>query len=107
MEGGVMQRTIRTMDDVLGMLDRLFVSGASGAAGASGVSGGAGALGAAEWWDGFYADRDRAVPFFAAKPDENLMSAVPADGAVPAALSRTLSGAVSRWPSACCLGVRI
>jgi SAM-dependent methyltransferase len=67
-----MRRTIRTMDDVLGMLDRLFVSGAFGAAG---VSGAAGASGAAEWWDGFYADRDRAVPFFVAKPDENLMSA--------------------------------
>ncbi|MGC0343505.1 hypothetical protein RKD20_008539 [Streptomyces sp. SLBN-8D4] len=26
------------------------------------------------WWDGFYADRSRPVPFFVAKPDENLVS---------------------------------
>jgi SAM-dependent methyltransferase len=30
--------------------------------------------GAASWWDGFYADRSRPVPFFVAKPDENLVS---------------------------------
>ncbi|SDP20835.1 class I SAM-dependent methyltransferase [Lentzea jiangxiensis] len=27
---------------------------------------------AGDWWDGFYADRSREVPFFAAEPDENL-----------------------------------
>jgi len=27
-----------------------------------------------DWWDAFYADRDRPIPFFAAKPDENLAS---------------------------------
>jgi SAM-dependent methyltransferase len=28
--------------------------------------------GGSDWWDSFYADRDREVPFFVAKPDENL-----------------------------------
>lgn len=27
---------------------------------------------AGDWWDRFYADRDRGTPFFVAKPDENL-----------------------------------
>ena len=26
------------------------------------------------WWDRFYADRSQPVPFFVAKPDENLVS---------------------------------
>jgi SAM-dependent methyltransferase len=58
-----MRRTIRTVDDVLGMLDKLFAAGAD--RWTSDASG---------WWDSFYADRGRAVPFFAAKPDENLVS---------------------------------
>ncbi|MER6839279.1 class I SAM-dependent methyltransferase [Streptomyces platensis] len=58
-----MDRDIRTMDDVLRLLDGLFAPEADrwtreGAA----------------WWDGFYADRDRAVPFLVAKPDEHLIS---------------------------------
>jgi SAM-dependent methyltransferase len=58
-----MRRTIRTIDDVLAMLDKMFAADADRwTAGASG------------WWDGFYADRGRPVPFFAAKPDENLVS---------------------------------
>jgi hypothetical protein len=28
---------------------------------------------AGDWWNQFYADRDKPVPFFAAKPDENLV----------------------------------
>jgi hypothetical protein len=44
-----MQRTIRTMDDVLGTLDRLFVSGASGASGVPGVSGSGGTGGSGAW----------------------------------------------------------
>lgn len=28
--------------------------------------------GGSDWWDGFYADRDKGVPFFVAKPDESL-----------------------------------
>lgn len=43
------------------MLDRLFAPGAD-----RWTDGGS------DWWDDFYADRDRDVPFFVAKPDENL-----------------------------------
>ena len=50
-----MDRDIRTVDDLLRMLDGLFTTDAT-------------------WWDRFYADRSRPVPFFAAKPDENLVS---------------------------------
>ncbi|HEY7594039.1 MAG TPA: class I SAM-dependent methyltransferase [Actinophytocola sp.] len=56
-----MQRNIRSVDDVLAMLDRLFAPGAD-----------RWSDGGSDWWDGFYADRDRDVPFFVAKPDENL-----------------------------------
>jgi SAM-dependent methyltransferase len=56
-----MNRTIRSVDDVLDLLDRLFADGADRWTG-----------GAASWWDGFYGDRAKPVPFFAAKPDENL-----------------------------------
>ncbi|MFI0929112.1 class I SAM-dependent methyltransferase [Streptomyces sp. NPDC021012] len=58
-------RSIRTIDDVLALLDGLFAPGAD-----RWTEGGAG------WWDGFYADRDKPVPFFVAKPDENLVSYV-------------------------------
>lgn len=57
-----MDRNIRTVDDVLKLLDGLFAPGADRWTG-----------GAADWWDRFYADRDRAVPFFVAKPDETLV----------------------------------
>ena len=50
-----MNRDIRSIEDVLRLLDGFFPRGA-------------------DWWDGFYADRDKPVPFFAAKPDENLVS---------------------------------
>jgi SAM-dependent methyltransferase len=50
------RRTIRTMDDVLLMLDGMFMRDDSG------------------WWDGFYSDRGKPVPFFVPKPDENLAS---------------------------------
>jgi SAM-dependent methyltransferase len=53
-----MDRSVRTVEDVLEMLDGL-VTPEGGAAG---------------WWDGFYRDRSRNVPFFVAKPDENLVS---------------------------------
>jgi SAM-dependent methyltransferase len=52
-----MRRSIRTTDDVLDLLDRLFVAQDGSA-----------------WWDDFYADRDKPVPFFANKPDESLVS---------------------------------
>jgi len=56
------QRSIRTVDDVLRLMDGLFAQEAD-----------RWTAGAAEWWDGFYADRGKPVPFFVAKPDENLV----------------------------------
>ncbi|MFI9102252.1 class I SAM-dependent methyltransferase [Streptomyces fildesensis] len=58
-----MDRNIRTVDDVLQLLDGLFAPGAD-----------RWTAGAADWWDGFYADRSRPVPFFVARPDESLAS---------------------------------
>ncbi|MFF3686071.1 class I SAM-dependent methyltransferase [Streptomyces sp. NPDC002187] len=58
-----MDRNIRTTDDVLRLLDGLFAPEADRWT-ADGAS----------WWDGFYADRSKQVPFFVAKPDENLVS---------------------------------
>ncbi|MFD7441893.1 class I SAM-dependent methyltransferase [Streptomyces sp. NPDC059909] len=58
-----MNRDIRTVDDVLRLLDGLFAPEAD-----------RWTAGAASWWDGFYADRSKPVPFFVAKPDENLAS---------------------------------
>lgn len=58
-----MDRAIRTADDVLALLDGLFAPEADRWSGRG-----------ADWWDGFYADRSRPVPFFVAKPDENLVT---------------------------------
>lgn len=58
-------RDIRTVEDVLRLLDGLFAPGAD-----------RWTEGGADWWDRFYADRDKPVPFFVAKPDENLVSYV-------------------------------
>ncbi|MGP3637083.1 class I SAM-dependent methyltransferase [Streptomyces sp. 24-1644] len=58
-----MDRNIRSVDDVLRLLDGLFAPEAD-----------RWTAGGASWWDGFYADRSKAVPFFVAKPDENLVS---------------------------------
>ncbi|GHD71535.1 methyltransferase [Streptomyces mirabilis] len=58
-----MDRNIRTVDDVLKLLDGLFAPGAD-----------RWTAGGAAWWDGFYADRSKPVPFFVAKPDENLVA---------------------------------
>ncbi|WP_031078314.1 class I SAM-dependent methyltransferase [Streptomyces sp. NRRL S-118] len=60
-----MDRDIRTIDDVMALLDGLFAPEAD-----------RWTAGASDWWDGFYADRDKPVPFFVAKPDENLVSYV-------------------------------
>ncbi|MGW0548134.1 class I SAM-dependent methyltransferase [Streptomyces altiplanensis] len=60
-----MDRDIRTVDDVLRLLDGLFAPEAD-----RWTSGGA------SWWDSFYADRSKPVPFFVAKPDESLVSYV-------------------------------
>jgi SAM-dependent methyltransferase len=57
----VPQRNIRSIDDVLTLLDGLFAPDADRWSKAG-----------SDWWDQFYGDRDRDVPFFVAKPDENL-----------------------------------
>ncbi|MFE0135953.1 class I SAM-dependent methyltransferase [Streptomyces sp. NPDC059037] len=57
-----MHRNIRSVDDVLKLLDGLFAPEAD-----------RWTADAADWWDGFYDDRSRQVPFFVAKPDENLV----------------------------------
>jgi SAM-dependent methyltransferase len=66
--GDGMDRSIRTIEDVLQLLDGLFAPEADRwtAEGAS-------------WWDSFYADRSREVPFFVDKPDENLVSYIERD----------------------------
>ncbi|MEU1892610.1 class I SAM-dependent methyltransferase [Streptomyces pristinaespiralis] len=58
-----MDRGIRTVDDVMKLLDGLFAPEAD-----------RWTEGAAGWWDGFYGDRSKPVPFFVDKPDENLVS---------------------------------
>jgi SAM-dependent methyltransferase len=35
------------------------------------------------WWDAFYADRGKPIPFFADKPDENLVALVDREGIAP------------------------
>ncbi|WP_330239978.1 class I SAM-dependent methyltransferase [Streptomyces sp. NBC_00525] len=60
-----MDRTVRTVEDVLTLLDGLFASESQADRGAATGDG-------RSFWDGFYADRSKPVPFFAAKPDENL-----------------------------------
>lgn len=50
-----MKETIRTEEDLLNMLDSLLRE-------------------PSEFWDSFYADRDKRIPFFVNKPDENLVS---------------------------------
>ncbi|MDT0345355.1 class I SAM-dependent methyltransferase [Streptomyces litchfieldiae] len=59
-----MDRNMRTVEDVLRLLDGLFAPEADRWSEGGGAS----------WWDGFYADRDKEVPFFVAKPDESLVS---------------------------------
>lgn len=58
-----MNRSIRTVEDVLAMLDRLLDEDEPRRQ-AEPDSG--------NWWDEFYSDRERDVPFFVPKPDENL-----------------------------------
>ncbi|MFF3515055.1 class I SAM-dependent methyltransferase [Streptomyces sp. NPDC002573] len=58
-----MDRDIRTVDDVLRLMDGLFAPEAD-----------RWTTDAASWWDYFYTDRSKSVPFFVAKPDENLVS---------------------------------
>jgi SAM-dependent methyltransferase len=58
-----MNRHVSSIEDVLGLMDALFDDDAD-----RWTSKGAG------WWDGFYADRDRGIPFFREAPDESLVS---------------------------------
>src|SRR5882757_9511072 len=58
-----MDRSVRGVEDVLRLLDGLFAVEADRWTG-----------GGASWWDGFYADRGKGVPFFVDKPDESLES---------------------------------
>jgi SAM-dependent methyltransferase len=51
------------MDDVLMLLDRLLTPEAD-----------RWTPEASDWWDRFYSDRSKSVPFFVAKPDESLVS---------------------------------
>ncbi|NLU71690.1 class I SAM-dependent methyltransferase [Streptomyces sp. HNM0575] len=60
-----MDRDIRSVEDVLGLLDGLFEPEADRWTAA-----------AAPWWDAFYANRAIDVPFFVPQPDENLVSYV-------------------------------
>lgn len=54
---------MRSVDDTLELLDLLFEEAADRWS----------ERGGAAWWDAFYADRGRQVPFFAAAPDESLV----------------------------------
>lgn len=58
-----MNRSIRSLDDVLEMMDHLFADRADRWTDRGG----------ADWWDQFYADRARGVPFFVDAPDESLV----------------------------------
>jgi SAM-dependent methyltransferase len=59
-----MDRTVRSVEDVFALLDRLFTSGSEDGRLSTGDR--------EDFWDRFYADRSRPVPFFMPKPDENL-----------------------------------
>lgn len=52
------EKVVVTTDDVLNMLDDLFEQRDG------------------SWWDGFYADREKPVPFFTDAPDEALVSGI-------------------------------
>ncbi|MFF9685758.1 class I SAM-dependent methyltransferase [Streptomyces sp. NPDC014623] len=58
-----MDRTVRSVEDVLKLMDSLFAPEAD--RWTDDASG---------WWDGFYEDRSKPVPFFVAEPDESLVS---------------------------------
>ncbi|MFB4424370.1 class I SAM-dependent methyltransferase [Streptomyces sp. QL37] len=67
-----MHRNVRSVEDVLKLMDSLFAPGADRWTDEAG-----------DWWDGFYADRSKPVPFFVAKPDESLVSYVDRGLVVP------------------------
>lgn len=66
-----MHRSVRSVEDVLALLDTLFDERADRWT----------ERGGSAWWDTFYADRARDVPFFRDVPDESLVTWV-RDGAV-------------------------
>ncbi|MCB2413958.1 class I SAM-dependent methyltransferase [Demequina sp. TTPB684] len=57
-------RTIRSVDDLLSLLDGLFDRDADRWSAESGSA----------WWDAFYVGRSKPIPFFVDKPDENLVA---------------------------------
>jgi SAM-dependent methyltransferase len=59
-----MDRTVRSVEDVFALLDALFTSDSEDGRLSTGDR--------EDFWDRFYADRSRPVPFFMPKPDENL-----------------------------------
>ncbi|MGW1432843.1 class I SAM-dependent methyltransferase [Streptomyces sp. NPDC002431] len=71
-----MDRTVRTVEDVLTLLDGLFEAEAETETcpepGAGRLATGDGK----DFWDRFYADRSGPAPFFVPKPDENLAAHV-------------------------------
>lgn len=56
-----MSRTVQTVDDVLRLLDSLFEPEVDRWTSRGG-----------DWWDTFYDQRDRGIPFFVPTPDESL-----------------------------------
>lgn len=58
-----MSRSVKTVEDLLRMLDSLFSSQADRWTDRG-----------SDWWDSFYSDRDRGVPFFRPVPDESLVA---------------------------------
>lgn len=58
-----MDRSVHTVEDLLRLLDGLFEPEADRWTPAG-----------AAWWDGFYDERDRGVPFFAEAPEESLVA---------------------------------
>lgn len=58
-----MRRTIRTVEDVFAMLDAMFGTEADRWSDRG-----------SSWWDEFYDDRSRGVPFFRPDPDESLVA---------------------------------
>ncbi|MDQ0796297.1 bifunctional 2-polyprenyl-6-hydroxyphenol methylase/3-demethylubiquinol 3-O-methyltransferase UbiG [Streptomyces sp. B1I3] len=67
-----MDRNVRSVDDVMKLMDRLFAPEADRWTSRAGA-----------WWDGFYEDRSKPVPFFVAKPDESLASCLDRGAVTP------------------------
>ena len=57
-------RWVRSADDLMDLLDTLFAEAADRWSDRGG----------ADWWDAFYADRSRPIPFFRWTPDESLVA---------------------------------